>query len=214
MVTTKAILAEQILRIISGGFPSERDRVLLAEIKLAITDVANYLLKAEIFNTAFNFDNGSTIEGCALATYENITLTRGVPYGNIITATAAMPATPMMMPEQMGVFEVYPSGYPHIQYKYIPSGMIHLWVKNRMVASMHKHFFTWDNNKITIFDDVYGQSFDRVDVKLIVSPLELAGDNDPLPLPPELRDALLVAVLKRFGTEPQTKRQETDQPSP
>lgn len=214
MITTKAIFAEQILRILNGGFPSERDRVLLEEIKLAITDISNYVLKAEIINVAFNFDNGSTIEGSAIVTYENIKVTRGVPYGDIITATADLPATPMMMPDQMGVFQVYPSGRPHLQYKYIPSGMVSAWLNNKVVSPLHKNLFTWNSGKITIFNDLFGQSFDEIDVQLVVSPLEKAGDNDPLPLSPELRDKVLIGVLTRFGYEPKTVRKETDQPSP
>jgi hypothetical protein len=214
MVITKALLAEQIQRIVNGGFPSDRDRVLVPEIKLAIADVCNYLLKAEIYNVAFNFDNGSVIEGSAVATYENIPVVRGVPYGNIITATAAMPSTPMMMPDQMGVFGVYPTGRPHLAYRYIPSGLVNLWMDNRMVNVFHRRFFTWDSNKITIFDDVRGLGFDEIDVKLIISPVDTAGDNDPLPVPPELRDRIVTAVVARFMQEPETNREETDEPSP
>lgn len=214
MVTTKAIFAEQILRILNGGFPSERDRVLEEEIKLAITDISNFVLKTEILNISYNLDNGSIIEGSAIVTYENIKVKRSVPYGDIITATADMPATPMMLPDQSGVFQVYPSGRPHLQYKYIPSGMVSAWLNNKVVSPLHKNLFTWNSGKITIFNDLFGQSFDEIDVQLVVSPLEKAGDNDPLPLSPELRDKVLIGVLARFGYEPKTVRKETDQPSP
>lgn len=214
MALTKNILAEQILRIVNGGFPSDRDRVGAAEIKLAIADVCNYLLKTEIFNVPFNFDNGTTIEGSAIATYEGVDIVRGAKFGDVITATAALPATPMMMPDQMGVFAVYPSGLPHLEYWYIPSGMVSLWMDNKMVSSFHRKFFTWDSNKITIFDDVRGLGFDKIDVKLVVSPIDTADDNDPLPILPELRDKIVTAVVARFIDEPDTNRRETDEPSP
>ena len=214
MVVTKNILAEQINRIINGGFPSDRSRVGMNEIKLAIADVCNALLKAEILNVAFNFDGGSVIEGSAIATYENVSVERGVRYGNLITATAKMPATPMMMPDQMGVFAVYPSGMPHLEYYYIPSGMFNLWVDNKMVSNFQRRFFTWDSKKITIFDDVRGLGFDTIDVKMVIAPLEGADDNEPLPIPADFRDKIVVAVVSRFNDEQDTNRRETDEPSP
>lgn len=214
MILTKNILKEQIRRIISGGFPSDRDRVLDAEIELAISDVINSILKVEIFNVNYTFDGGSLPDGCAIATYEGLRVNKGVNFGKSGTATIDLPAYPMLLPDGIGVYEVYPSGLPHLGYRYIPSAMFPLWIKNRMVSNFHRRFFTFDSGKITVYDDMYGAGYTTADVKLVISDISNTDENAPLPIAADLRDKVVNAVVARFSLEGDTNRRETDQPSP
>lgn len=214
MLTTKNILTEEIRRIISGGFPSDRDRVRDEEIKSAISDAANALLKVQVLDTNFNFDGGSSIEGSAIATYENIPISFGVNFGNVKTAVANLPATPMIMPEGMGVFQVYPSSRPDLAYRYIPSGMFGVWMDNSTVSPLHRRFYTWNSGKIIIYDDLAGAGYNEIDVQLVVSPIDTLDDNTPLPIPPDMKKDIIAMVIARYVQENDTNRRETDQPSP
>jgi len=214
MAVTKAILTEQIYRIIDGGFPSTRSRVGKAEIELAISDVANSLLKTEIFNINYNLDGGNTVDGAALAIYENIPVTRDVNWNTTKTAQVTLPATPMMLPDQIGVYSIYPSGQPHLALRYISSGSFGFWMNNRLVAPLHRRLYTVAGNKVIIYDDWFGAGYNEVDMQLVISDISTAGENDPLPIPPEFREKIVAMVIQRFVSESDTNRRETDQPSP
>lgn len=212
-MVTKAILTEQILRIISGGNPSDRDRAKKPEIQLAISDVANVLLKTEAVNT-MAAQGMPNVDGLAVATYENVIVSRGVNWDKTRTASVTMPVRPLMLENGMGVQAVYPSGLPHLMFYYIPEGLFGSWMNNRFVSPLHKKLFTYSGGKITIYDDLFGTAYPTVDLKLVVSDISQSGENDPLPILPEHRDAIIGAVVRRFMEEPDTNRRETDQLSP
>jgi len=214
MQVTKSILAEQILRIISGGFPSERDRVKTPEILLAISDVANAYLKSEVFSVNWNIDGTNAVDGAAIVTYEAIPVIRGVDYDKIRTATFELPAYPMLLPEGIGVYEVYPTGRPHLSLNYIPSGQLKFWLTNRYMSSLHRKLYTVIGNKVAIYDDYVGIGYNQVDVQLVVSDISSAGENEPLPISADLREKIVASVLQRFIGVSDTNRRETDQPSP
>lgn len=213
MTVTKAILREQIRRILSGGNPSDRDRTRDAEIDLAISDVANQLLKSEAVNT-LNAQGLPNVDGLAVVTYENIPVSRGTNWGQTKTSVVTLPVTPMMLENGQGIQNVYPSGYPNILYRYIPDGLFASWTKSRYVAPLHKTLYTYSGKKITIFDDLFSAGYSTVDIKLVVSDISQADENDPLPILPEHRDMIIGAVVQRFMGESDTNRRETDQLSP
>lgn len=214
MVVTKKILIEEIRRILSGGNPSSRDRVKDAEIALAITDAANVLLKAEATST-MAVQGQPNIDGLAIVLYEGIPLERGVNWDKTRTAQVALPVRPMMLKDGQSVQAVYPTGLPHLGYFYIPEGIFRSWMSSRYVAPLHKRFYTYSGNKIIIYDDLFssGES-PSVDIKLVVADINSVGDNDPLPILPEHRAAIIKSVIDMYSVEPDTNRRETDQLSP
>jgi hypothetical protein len=68
-------MIERVRRILSGGFPSNRDRVRDAEIRKHLESAMNRLLKTEILNTTFNIDGATIPDGIVIATYENLPVT-------------------------------------------------------------------------------------------------------------------------------------------
>lgn len=213
-MATKAILKERIRRILDGGFPSTRSRTRDAEIELAISDVANKLLKTEVLSINFNLDGGTVVDGAAIATYENIQVNRSEKYGDIVTAEFNLPASPLMLPEGIGVYEVYPSGMPHLSLNYIPSGNMKYWVSNRYVNPLHRKLFTVNGKKVTIYDDWFGVGYTTVDVQLVISDISTMSENEPLPIPSDFIDEIVARVLALFTQSSDTNRRETEQPSP
>lgn len=208
-MTTKALLAERIRRILSGGFPSDRDRVKEPEIILAIGPAVNKILKVEALSTSFVFDGGSTVGGTMLANFDGVPVRRSGPG----RSEATLPVIPMYLPGDIGVYSVYPSGYPDTEFAPIPFSIYNIWKRERLVGSIRRNFYSVSGNKLIFYGDLPGSGVDTVDMKLCVSDVSSMDNNSPLPIPPELEEDVVRAVVELFQ-EPRTERLETIQPSP
>jgi hypothetical protein len=210
-MTTKSQLIERVRRILSGGYPSNRDRVKDAEIEKYLESAINRLLKMEMFNMTYTVDGMSIPDGVMLATYENIPVTLGLND----TCTATLPATPMYLPERMGVFSVYPSSYPEAEFIPIPSGQYYILQQVKEINSLLGRVpYIWDGRKLTIYRNLIGDGIYSIDIKLAVADLTNIGPNDPLPLSPELEEQAIQACVQIFLTEPRTIRDESLEASP
>lgn len=209
-MVTKAILRDRIRKVLSGGFPSDRDRVKDNEIILAIGDTMGELLKAQAMAITEDYDGDSSIEGSLVATYEGIPVERA----NGTNCKVKLPATPMYLPEHKGVFGVYPSGYPEKAFRFVPLGIYPIWIREKLVSPVSNQLFTWGNGYITIFQDLIGSGIEQVDVQLAISDIDKYSDNDVLPLSSDMVPALIEKVCTQFGMEPSTVRRESNIASP
>lgn len=207
MATTKARLAEQIRRITSGGYPSSTDRFQDEDIIAAIGNAANKILKTEVLNTSFGFDGESLPSGAVVATYENVPLGR---YGKY--SFAKLPAAPMVLPENMGVFAVYPHGEPENEFDPLPAGMFSTFIKERLVNPIAAQTYTAEQGRVVIHTDLVGAGVTGVDMKLCVLDMSMYGEDDILPVTPEHEQQIVTEVLQIFGFEVQTLRDTDVQP--
>lgn len=210
---TKRMITEEIRRVAMGGFLSDRDRVRDGEIMLAVNEVTNKILKVQALDTAFNIEGGNNISGLVMATYDGITVSRGLNYGKIKTVTAVLPTTPYLLPDSMGIWSLYPDGNPLEEFYPIPIGMVSAWIQDDRVSNLISNTYTQSGNKVIIFSDLFGVNNPQVSMTLCVLDINGLGDNDPLPVPPEYLADIVDGVLERYK-EPDTVRKETDQPSP
>lgn len=97
-------ISEQILLRISKGYPDNASPVQIEDIKLAVNQKINQLLRAQYYGGTL--PSGDTIpDGLMMAFYENI------PVQSIGERSyAIIPVIPVSLPRNMGVFEVTP-GY-------------------------------------------------------------------------------------------------------
>jgi hypothetical protein len=210
-MTTKSQLIERVRRILSGGYPSNRDRVKDAEIEKYLESAINRLLKMEMFNMTYTVDGMTIPDGVMLGTYENIPVTSGLND----TCYFTLPVTPMYLPERMGVFSVYPTSYPEAEFIPIPSGQYYILQQVKEINSLLGRVpYIWDGRKVTIYRNIIGDGIYSVDVKLAVADLSTIGPNDPLPLSPELEEQAIQACVQIFLTEPRTVRDESLEASP
>lgn len=220
MATTKAILVERCRRLISAGFPSVYDRVRDPEIAAAIATVTNKMLAVSVLGTTFNVDGDSIPEGSVIATYTNIPVTAGpvITQANgenpINSSIAKLPATPMYLPDRMGLFSVYPSGRPWNEYIPLPPGVYHQWMRDKLVSTVNRNLYEWSSGYVTVFDDLPGSGITKLDMKLCIMDISLMDANDPLPLPPEMEGEVIAAVVAMFRQEPANRRTESPQPEP
>jgi hypothetical protein len=210
-MTTKSQLIERVRRILSGGYPSNRDRVKDAEIEKQLESAINRLLKVEMFNMTYNTDGMTIPDGVMIGTYENIPLTQGLND----TCFATLPVTPMYLPEKMGVFSVYPTSYPEAEFIPIPSGQYYILQQIKEINSLLGRVpYVWDGRKLIIYRNIIGDGIFSIDLKLAVADLSTLGPNDPLPLSPELEEQAIQACAQIFLAEPRTIRDESLEASP
>jgi hypothetical protein len=110
-MTTLYKISEEILKLLNAGNIQAASTASIGEIKIAVCQVANSLLKTEHFSV--NEKMGEKIpNGSVVATYEGIapTSTAGSK------SEASLPAMPLKLPRGMGVWAVYLTENPDNQF--------------------------------------------------------------------------------------------------
>lgn len=202
-------LAEQVLLRISGGFPSLRSRASLSEIKLAIIQVANDLISKRVFEVTYNIDGGSIPDGSVIGTYENLLCQKG----SNGTTYIDLPVTPIMMPEKMGVFSVYPSGRPDKAFIPVPAHMIYTLEESSLFSPLGDIYYVWGKNKVIVHADLLEMNIPTVDMELCVADITEEDEHAPLPISADLHAMILEKVIEIMMPKINTSRAETIEPN-
>ncbi len=217
-VITIGRIAEECLKILSGGNIQAATNISLNEIKIAIGQVANSLLKTDYITS--NLPMGEMIpNGTVLGLYEGIEVVSSNG-----KSQATLPIKPMKLPRNMGVWAVYPKYTTAGNYEYdkefipLQMGQGGLIKSQPLLSDLlnqvgyecfgDKLFFTKDIK--SLFPDIV------LAMRLAVMDISQYGDWDILPLLPEHEMAIKQEVIKLFsvvGTadmivDPTTKQQQ------
>ena len=203
-MVTLNIIAEQVLLRISGGRPSLRSVAFLNEIKIAIIQCANDLLAKKVFEVTYNVDGGNIPDGSVIGTYEGNKCIKGSNGATNIP----LPVMPLMLPEKMGVFAVYPSGRPDKRFYFVPMDMIYTLKETQLFSDLGDIYYSWDNKKVIVFADLLGMNIPSVDIELCVADVEQAGDDDPLPISADLQLTIVEKVIEMMLPKIKTDRAE------
>lgn len=215
MSTTKGQMIERIRRILSGGFPSTRDRVQDAEIEKHMESAMNRLLKAEMFNVTYGMDGESIPQGVMIATYGDL-----VPVGTIGQPSylVKLPVTPQYLPDGMGVFKVsIKYSLPSAELIPIPPGQYGILYSSGESSSLlnQRIGYTWEGAYVRIWQPATTPNLAQLfEIQLCVVNLNTLQSNGVLPLTPELEEAVIDAVVKAYSNEVRTIRDESFQASP
>lgn len=110
-MTTIYKISEEILKLLNAGNVQAASSASIGEIKIAVCQVANSLLKAEHFSV--NEQMGEKIpNGSVVATYDGIAITST----SNNRSEADLPAQPLKLPRGMGVWAVYLTDFPDNQF--------------------------------------------------------------------------------------------------
>jgi hypothetical protein len=214
MSTTKGQMIERIRRILSGGFPSTRDRVQDAEIEKHMESAMNRLLKAEMFNVTYNMDGDSIPQGVMIATYGDLLAvgTSGQP-----SFLVKIPVTPQYLPDGMGVFRVNAKLSPTNDFIPVPPGQINILTGSGESSTMitQRIGYTWEGAYVRIWQTANATNLAALyEMQLCVVNLNTLQSNGVLPLTPDLEEAVIDAVVKAYTNEVRTIRDESFQASP
>jgi hypothetical protein len=204
MATSKKKLAEEIQRIYARYADKENiDRSLDSrEVKLMIEQAMNKVLKAQTFE---RFRDGYVdIPRCNLIKYSGITISADASNNR---SYAELPALPISLPMDMGVWQINATGSPHVAYIPISAqdwavmgvGYTNGTQSDGLNASYleQQTGYYVEGKRIYFTKDISSQS--TVDIQLLVSDLSQLTDNDVLPLSPEYEADVIQAVLQMIG---------------
>lgn len=198
MAQTIYRLAEQIYSLIEGGDPGVASSISLNELKISVGQVINQRLRIDYFNSGLKL--GEAIPNNAvIAKYDNILVSQ---YGNS-QSKIKLPAKPMMLPRNMGVWSIYMPDEPEKEFIPLQMGQSNLLRSQLLLNDLLGQvgyevrgldvYFTKD---ITTKVPVY------VNVELAIVDISNYGDYDILPVPPEMEWEIVQEVYKLYITQP------------
>jgi hypothetical protein len=194
MAVTKAILSEQVQRIYTRFLDrgNESDTIDIREVMLLVSQTINKILKLEV---AESFKAGLVdIPKCSLIQY-TASVTADAPNNR---SFITLPVIPLTLPLDMGIWNIAASNAAMTPYIPIPSqdvlvfqganlsyleGQVGYYVQGKKV------FFTKD---LTLAGN---GSISSVIINILASDFSQFGDNDMLPISPEVESAVITEVL-------------------
>lgn len=199
VIITKHYLTEQILRLLKGGDPSVGSRIHPSEIKAAIGQVINTLLKTEYFSQTL--PSGETIpEGAVLATYDNVPV---VTYKNVSKST--LPAMPVKLFRNMGVFHVGETDDVHCGYIPIQPGQFAFIKEQALISAiLDQTGYEVSGRDIIYTEDLTAASpaITEVMMKLVIMDIGEYSDYEMLPISADMQLTVIQEVFKMFSVEP------------
>ena len=192
-MTTLYRLTEEVQRMLNGGNEKVASKTSSAEIRLAIMQAANQMLKMELLA---NEGAGEMIpNGASLATYDGLV---AVPYKDVSKIT--LPFFPIKLPRNLGVYQVFPTASPAAEYIPLQNGQAALIAGNPVLNSLSGNIGYYTAGMDLIFtSDISGAT---VAVRLIGMDFTQYSDYDPLPLPPEYEMQIKQTVFQLYMAEP------------
>lgn len=194
---TKRKLIERILRILKGGDVRNSTELNEADVEYALNAAIAEALKLETINVNLPFGSNIPIHQM-IATYESIAVTDI----DDCRSKATLPATPMTLPMQLGVWRVYSSTCPD---PFIPlePGMLQVAKKvkhNKIAAMLGQELVAYEvAGKELTFNRTTDDIGTTVTMQLLVSDVAALDEDDQLPLPPDLENRVVNRVLEQFG---------------
>lgn len=194
-MTTKAKLAEQILRLYKGGEVSSDNSLSLAEVKLLVGQALNRLLKIERLQSQAQYGDDFP-EHTSIATYTNVTVSQDYTTGEYY---ATLPAFPIALPNNMGVWHISLLDDVDAPFIPIPSSSMGL-LKNLPTGVMQGLTgYEVNGSRVTFKTDYLFSSNEKLLMRLLVVDLDSLTDYNPLPIPSDLEDVVIKEVLTLLG---------------
>lgn len=198
MPTTIYKISEEILRIITGGNPTVASKVHINEVKLAVAQVANTLLKTDYLQV--NLPSGEVIpNGAMTALYDNVPV---VKWKN--KSRAVLPATPLKLPRGIGVYSVFPPDDPDSEYIPLENGQGAMLVNQPLINDLlGKVGYNAPGDGTVIFtkDLTLPNTDTFVSMRLVILDISLYDDWAILPLIPEMEWMIKQEVVRMFMGE-------------
>lgn len=197
MPSTKYAISEQVVRLLSGGDIPVATKVEIDEVKIAVAQVINKLLKMEYLQV--NIPSAELIpNGASIATYTGITVTQ-----DGTRSKSTLPAMPLKLPRGIGVYQIFDPA--NMDCPFIPLEMGH-WglLKSQPLINdlLGQTGYEWYGMDIIYTKDLTQPSPIEVTMRLVVLDINQYSDYDILPIPADMEWDVIQEVYKLFSTEP------------
>lgn len=201
-MSTKRILGEQILYRYYGGYIDTAGPIHLEDVYKAIEQKVNSLFKLRHFDSTL--PSGETIpDNLSIAVYENIPVTSL----NNGKSKCTLPATPISLPKNVGIFQVYNPQFPDFAFIPLQKGQQSLLRTDGLLSDMLGQVTYQPSNKELLFSkDLLLEDCPVVTVELCVLDISEYSETQELPIPADFEQiiiddivAALMPVLPEVG---------------
>ena len=197
MATTKRILAEQCMRILSGGYVTKDTEFDIRELMLAVEQARDRLVKQEVMSTSFSntsaFVDMSGVIGNFISVYDNVDI---LTDGQKNIKFSVLPAMPLALPDDKGVYYV---GYQQDQrasFIRMPNGSMGLYANLPSSRLLGKEGF-WVEHDTVYYNENVNPDLEKVLIKLVVVSKDIPPDA-PFPMPGELEADVVRDVVELY----------------
>lgn len=199
-------IGEQIRSLLEGGDPPIAAKFDMEEVKRAAIQVINGLIKVQ--HVTEEMGGGMAIpDGSVFAEYDNVAVEswKGV-------ARATLPAMPVKLPLNIGIFHVGPVDDPLNGFIPFESGQLQMLGEEPLISDILGQVGYEQSGKYIIFNkDITDNDEDyRITaayMKLVVKDLTLYGDFDMLPIPASMEaDVIQMTFQMLSGQMPANKK--------
>ncbi len=197
-MTTKNILAEQIQRLYARFIDKDNisDVIDIREIKLLLVQSINKILKLQV---AESFKAGQVdVPKCNLLEYTCAVTSESGNNRSHIT----LPAIPLTLPMDMGIWSIAATNAALTPYIPIPAQDIIVFQGTNVSALEQQIGYYVQGKKVYFTKDITlsaNGSITSVIVNLLVSDFNQIGDNDLLPISPEVESLVIEDVLNAIS---------------
>lgn len=198
-IVTIGRLSEEIKKLLDGGDPPIASNITFNEIKIAIGQVLNQLLKIDYFQV--NVKMGEIIpNGTVLGFYEGI-----VPVSTSIgKSKATLPIKPQKLLRNMGVWSVFMEHEPEKEFIPLQMGQGNLIQSQPMINGLLGQIGYENFGMELVFTKDLPLLFPgkTISMRLAIMDVSQYGDYDILPVIPEMEWQIKQEVVKLYSGEP------------
>lgn len=199
-VLTLYRISEQVISLVEGGNRGAGASISFNEIKIAVAQVVNKMLKVEYLS--INGKMGETIpNGSVLGLYEGITTTKWVTG----RSKATLPIKPIKLPRNMGIWSVYFTNDPDNEFIPLQMGQSNLIKSQTQLNGLLGQigYEPLGGMDIAFTKDLYALfPNETLSMRLAILDASQYGDYDALPLPPEFEMDVIKEVYQLYTTQP------------
>lgn len=197
---TIGVVADQILRIVSGGPYSDDHNISLRDIGQLVLQEVAYFARSNAMENSHDgeimFSNDTFVSSYrALPIHSN-------DYGE---RYVTLPSNPVSLPNNREIVSVRPTG---TKYFMIPLSTKDSFLTSLLPKYQNTIFYTPRNGALYIEAGQFKKPFTTVDIDMVATPLSPTGDvlDTPLYLPENFMPSLIESILKKMNVmEHETK---------
>jgi hypothetical protein len=198
-MTTKYVISEQIQRLYARFLDKNNpsDVIDIREVKLLVNQSINKVLKLQV---AESFKAGMIdVPKCNLMEYSNAAVTQDTANSR---AYVTLPAVPLTLPMDMGIWSVTPNSGAMTPYLPIPSQDVLVFQGTNLSYLEGKIGYYLQGKRIYFTKDITltaNGSVSGVKINLLVSDFSQLTDNEMLPISPEVESTIIDDVLQTIS---------------
>ncbi|MFD2922053.1 hypothetical protein ACFS6H_20195 [Terrimonas rubra] len=195
MYPTKYSISEQVMSLLKGGNPSVSSSIDIREVMVAINQAINKLLKVEYYSTHLASGEEIAINGQIIATYDNIPVKSTCGKAEI-----TLPVMPVKLLKNQGLWHISKQDDHWNPFIPIPNGMGAMLQGEPILSDLLGQVgYEQFGLKVVFKTDITLDGINEVMVKLVVSDIEKLEDTDPLPIPADMEQDVVVTVFQILG---------------